>query len=295
MSGFTTPNHTQVPNDLFALLPDMGEAELKVTLHAIRQTRGWQRDTDAISLSQFIKGTGLSRQGVLDGIAQAVERGTLVVHGHGKRGVQVFRLVYSVDQSIEQTSTGLDSRPDDAATGLLSRHTKERSTKETSKESVRASKSENTTPSKKVQPDQTAKTKTPPSSAPPPKDYDDVPKADRLDIIRAWATGLSIEPANAYSKEANHRSAAEIFRAGYRAPQVALFVKAKMQDSWWRGKTMTLDKVAELMPAYLQSLKPKQAISFEERKPLYPERERLSPEDIARRLAMKEQILAEGS
>ena len=173
----------------------------------------------------------------------------------------------------------------------------EPTTKTTTKPTLqtRASKSENATPSKKVQPNPSAKTKTPPSSAPPPKDYDDVSKTDRLDIIRAWATSLSIEPANAYSKEANHRSAAEIFRAGYRAPQVTLFVKAKMQDSWWRGKTLTLDKVAELMPAYLQSLKPKQTISFEEHKPLYPPRERLSPEDIARRLAMKEQILAGGS
>lgn len=89
------------------------------------------------------------------------------------------------------------------------------------------------------------------------KDFDDVPKSERLEIIRAWADNLAAPPIGAYKSEANHRTAAEIFREGYRAAQVALFVREKKADSYWRGKTLTLTKVGELMPEWLLSRTPK--------------------------------------
>ena len=89
-------------------------------------------------------------------------------------------------------------------------------------------------------------------------DFDDVPKDDRLQIIRAWAEALSAPPIGAYKNDANHRIAAEIFRAGYRAPQVALFVREKKKDGYWRDKTLTLQKVAQLMPEWLMNLNAKQ-------------------------------------
>lgn len=81
-------------------------------------------------------------------------------------------------------------------------------------------------------------------------DMDDVPKHDRLEICKAWADNLGAHPIGAYSDN-NQRVAAEIWRAGYRATQVALFVRAKKADGWWKGKTLTLAKVAELMPEWL--------------------------------------------
>lgn len=78
----------------------------------------------------------------------------------------------------------------------------------------------------------------------------DVPKQDRLEICKAWADNLAISPIGAYS-ERNQETAAEIFREGYRATQVEMFVRAKMNDAWWIGKTLTLAKVAELMPEWL--------------------------------------------
>lgn len=81
-------------------------------------------------------------------------------------------------------------------------------------------------------------------------DLDDVPKHERLEICKAWADSLGAHPIGAYS-ENNQRVAAEIWRAGYRASQVALFVKNKKADGWWKGKTLTLAKVAELMPEWL--------------------------------------------
>ena len=84
-------------------------------------------------------------------------------------------------------------------------------------------------------------------------DYDDVPEQDRLAIIHGWADSLNVPPINAYTKTANHSIAAKIFRAGYRAPQVKLFVETKVKDPYWFGKTLTLEKVGELMPEFLHS------------------------------------------
>lgn len=86
-------------------------------------------------------------------------------------------------------------------------------------------------------------------------DYVDVPKDDRLQIIRAWTDALGATPIGAFKNDANHRTAAEIFREGYRAHQVGLFVTAKKQDGFWRDKTLTLQKVAELMPEWLMNQK----------------------------------------
>lgn len=113
MTGFESPNYTMTPNDLFdRLMADMRETELKVVLYACRQTFGYHRETDLISLSQFEKATGLSRQGVIDGIEAAKERGLLEECGVGPRGIKRYRLrVSSVDRSTEETGTSQLSRP----------------------------------------------------------------------------------------------------------------------------------------------------------------------------------------
>ena len=76
--AYRKPNHTQTPNPLFDLhLPEMGMAELKVVLFACRKTFGWHKDKDKISLTQFMEGTGMSRQAVINGIRQAIGRKVL--------------------------------------------------------------------------------------------------------------------------------------------------------------------------------------------------------------------------
>ena len=71
------PNYTQFPNALIALMPEMREAELKVTLAIARKTFGWHKDEDELSLSQLMKLTGLSKQGVINGIENGIKRGTI--------------------------------------------------------------------------------------------------------------------------------------------------------------------------------------------------------------------------
>jgi hypothetical protein len=75
-AGFPEPNYTQTPNDLFAMLPDMSEAELRVTLVAIRETFGFHRDGFKMGVAKLAKAAGLSRQGALDGATAAEKRGT---------------------------------------------------------------------------------------------------------------------------------------------------------------------------------------------------------------------------
>lgn len=118
MIGYPAPRYTQTPNILFdEQLRTMHETELKVVLVAIRKTLGWHKTRDAISLTQFEELTGLSRQGVLNGIQLATEHGLLRAVGVGFRGVTVYelvlndadeqdgkRLVNSVDQSSELTT-----------------------------------------------------------------------------------------------------------------------------------------------------------------------------------------------
>lgn len=76
MNGFQSPNYTQTPNDFFALLPLMNDAELRVTLVMIRHTFGYHRDSFKMGVSKLAKAAGLSRQGALDGAKEAEVRGT---------------------------------------------------------------------------------------------------------------------------------------------------------------------------------------------------------------------------
>lgn len=132
MNGFTSPNTTQTPNDLFEkCMKNMGEAELKVTLAVIRKTLGWHKDKDAISWSQIHEMTGLSRSSIQDGIAKAVEHGYIEIAGKGKRGVNVFRLVVNSDQSTSPTSTSSPTLPVEPLTSSPTLPTKETDTKET--------------------------------------------------------------------------------------------------------------------------------------------------------------------
>lgn len=56
-AGFSSPNYTQVPDEVFdQLLPVLKEAEIKVLLYIIRRTFGFKKTSDDISFNQFLKG-----------------------------------------------------------------------------------------------------------------------------------------------------------------------------------------------------------------------------------------------
>ncbi len=91
-AGFTNPNYTQVPDDVFDVIaPELSEAELRVLLYIVRRTFGFKKDRDAISLTQMVegirardgrvldKGTGMSRRGVMKGCAGLIDKGIITV------------------------------------------------------------------------------------------------------------------------------------------------------------------------------------------------------------------------
>src|SRR6266508_5047024 len=86
--GFSAPNGTFVPDDVFdVLMPELSEAELRVLLYVIRRTFGFKKNSDTISINQLIggiktrdgrvldRGTGMSRQGVMRGVKGLLEKG----------------------------------------------------------------------------------------------------------------------------------------------------------------------------------------------------------------------------
>jgi phage replication O-like protein O len=88
------PKYTQIPNvflDEIMSQKNMGLSELKVTLAIFRQTFGWHKREDRISLTQLCTLTGLSRQAVIDGIEAAMHRKTI------KRRPQGQHFIYAVN------------------------------------------------------------------------------------------------------------------------------------------------------------------------------------------------------
>lgn len=84
--SFSPPNYTQTPNELFALQKRMKEAELRVTLVIVRETFGWNLGghAAALTLQQLMDETGMSKQGVLNGVEAGRQRGTIRTVKAGK-------------------------------------------------------------------------------------------------------------------------------------------------------------------------------------------------------------------
>jgi len=115
------------------MLPDMGLAELKVTLVAIRMTFGYHRSKAHVSLSEMTAMTGLSKQSVLDGARAAEQRGTLTRLQAGRVTEWVVNVV---DLPASQASRPLVKQVD--RSGQVSRPP---SIKETLKEKTTSEKS----------------------------------------------------------------------------------------------------------------------------------------------------------
>src|SRR3954453_19188824 len=66
-AGLTSPNTTQVPDQLFdEVFPFLSGAELKLLLYITRRTFGFKKDQDQISLSQMLGGIRTKDGRILD-------------------------------------------------------------------------------------------------------------------------------------------------------------------------------------------------------------------------------------
>lgn len=96
--GFTKPNSTQVPDQLFDdLLHVLSGNELKVVMYVVRRTFGFKKDSDNISLSQMLNGivksdgvrldhgVGLSKPTLLKVLRTLIEKRVLVANRRSSR------------------------------------------------------------------------------------------------------------------------------------------------------------------------------------------------------------------
>jgi phage replication O-like protein O len=79
-------------------------SELKVVLAVMRKTIGYQKQSDQISISQFQTLTGLSRQGVIDGMESAIQNRLIERISKGQYFIYSLKLVNDLDQLDFETS-----------------------------------------------------------------------------------------------------------------------------------------------------------------------------------------------
>jgi hypothetical protein len=103
--GFSSPNGTIVPDDLFDVLaPELGEAELRVLLYIIRRTFGFKKSSDAISLSQMVDGIKTRDGRVLDrGAGVAKSAAARAVSGLTGKGIVTASRRRSAERGHEAT------------------------------------------------------------------------------------------------------------------------------------------------------------------------------------------------
>lgn len=99
MNGFSSPNYTQVPNDLFDMMGDMSMAELKVVMTIVRLTFGWHRTVCKISIRDLAEATGMSTATVMKGAEEAEKRGILCRSVDGQNTTQWSIIVDGVSES----------------------------------------------------------------------------------------------------------------------------------------------------------------------------------------------------
>ena len=86
------PNSFQISNVIVDdLLSSLTGNELKCYLLIVRKTRGWHKECDSISVSQFQEATGISNRVVIEACKSLVERG-LIIQKSGARNISVFAI-----------------------------------------------------------------------------------------------------------------------------------------------------------------------------------------------------------
>ena len=109
-SGFSTPNYTPVPDELFdRLLPKLSGAELKVLLYVIRRTFGFKKAADNISFNQICDGITTSDGRVLDhGTGLSKSTAQLALKGLVKKRIVLATKRVSRERGNEPTTYRLN-------------------------------------------------------------------------------------------------------------------------------------------------------------------------------------------
>ena len=95
----------RMPNDwIDRALPTMTASEWMVMTVILRQTLGWQKERDAISLTQLQQKTGLSRHTVIDAIRGLAKRGWIKAYEQGIRSVYEPCFDAGAEIALDETS-----------------------------------------------------------------------------------------------------------------------------------------------------------------------------------------------
>lgn len=107
MSSFV-PNSFQLPNALIddGVMAEMKGAALAIYILIVRKTRGWQKETDAISISQFMKFTGYGKDAVISGAEKLVSLGLVERIGRDHQAT-----LYSLSDLAEREISNLSENP----------------------------------------------------------------------------------------------------------------------------------------------------------------------------------------
>lgn len=147
MNSRFIPNSFIIPNSVVdELMADMSGVELKCYLFVVRKTKGWNKECDAISLTQFVKFTGAGKTAVVDALKNLVDLGLLVK----KTGVRNTS-VYAINSFGNQTSSESElvqkanstSSESELVTSSESEHTKNNNINTTTKNNNTSSSEKN--------------------------------------------------------------------------------------------------------------------------------------------------------
>ncbi|AVJ00247.1 phage replication protein O, N-terminal domain [Haemophilus influenzae] len=84
-------------------MAELSGAELKCYLAILRKTKGWNKDFDAVSVTQLMSVTGLSNRAVIDACNHLVEL-NLLYQKTGSRGVKIFSVNLCNNFTSEKSS-----------------------------------------------------------------------------------------------------------------------------------------------------------------------------------------------
>lgn len=100
VNGFIFPNSI-----VDELLSKLTCAELKCYLVVVRKTKGWNKESDSISVSQFMEVTGLSNRSVITACESLVDMGLLERSG-GERKLNTYSVkAFDFSESGEKSSS----------------------------------------------------------------------------------------------------------------------------------------------------------------------------------------------
>ena len=141
MNGYLKAFH-----DIFDSLALYGVTGTKFHLfyYIFRKTIGWNKYVDQISITQFIKETGLSRQGILNGLSWLEEKKWIYVMEYEPKGGGPNQ--YSLGEAVyHQTGLKVDRSKLRPVTGLKVDHTTGLNLDQQKKEDLKETKKETTT------------------------------------------------------------------------------------------------------------------------------------------------------